>query len=421
MHFNMFHQFIQHTDALIIQPRMGFSDIETMREGLSKVKAFPGPSIGTITLDSFTRVGDFQKAETLLRQGQHFNGYPLVAHGTRKNRALIGEFMSEDFPIQVRHGSSLPLQIFRAIMSADIDATEGGPVSYCLPYGRTPLTASVQNWEAACKEFARQPGQDFNHIESFGGCMLGQLCPPSILNTITILEALFFSECGIRSVSISYAQGYNFYQDVAALLALKDLAAAYLHDCAWHVVLYTFMGMFPKTRQGAKRIIQDSARLARTVGAQRLIIKTADESRQIPTIESNIEAMYWAYNAQPVADALLTGNTESLKDEIYEESRFLIDLVLNLRPRIGDSIQTAFKKGYLDIPYCLHPDNLGTTKSALSKKGIILWVDRGKIPFPRRLARCIDDCGITSENLLKTLSFNVQKYDSGYLWDTRAI
>lgn len=403
----MFHQFIQQTEELIIQPRMGFSDIEKMREGLSKVKAFPGPSIGTITLDSFTRVGNFQKAENLLREGRHFNGYPIVAHGARKTMALIGEFMSEDFPIQVRHGSPLPLEIFRAILSAGIDATEGGPVSYCLPYGRTPLAKSIRNWEIACKEFS----QGFNHIESFGGCMLGQLCPPSILNTITILEALFFRKCGVRSVSISYTQGYNYDQDVGALLALKDLATEYLLDCTWHIVLYTFMGLFPRTREGAKHIIQDSARLARTVGVQRLIVKTADESRQIPTIRNNIEAMHWAYDAQPIQDKLLPGNMGAFQEEIYKESKFLIDLVLNLCPHISDGILSAFANGYLDIPYCLHPDNPGNAKSALSREGIIFWVNKGKIPFPRRLVRCIDDDCISSGNLLKALSFNVKKYD----------
>ena len=59
------------------------------------------------------------------------------------------------------------------------------------------------------------------HLETFGGCLLGQLCPPSLLVAISVLEALFFVQHGLRSVSLSYAQQTHPAQDIEALAALR--------------------------------------------------------------------------------------------------------------------------------------------------------------------------------------------------------
>ena len=63
-------------------------------------------------------------------------------------------------------------------MAAGLDATEGGPVSYCLPYSRMPLDASVTALGARCELLAglRETGA-VPHLETFGGCMLGPAVP----------------------------------------------------------------------------------------------------------------------------------------------------------------------------------------------------------------------------------------------------
>ena len=77
--------------------------------------------------------------------------------------------------------------------------------------------------------------------------MLGQLCPPGLLVAISVLEGLFFRQHGMRSVSLSYAQQTNPDQDEEAVAALRRLAAECCRDVDWHVVLYTYMGVFPRT------------------------------------------------------------------------------------------------------------------------------------------------------------------------------
>src|SRR5581483_6686062 len=146
-------------------------------------------------------------------------------------------------------------RIFGALIAAWLDATEGGPVSYCLPYSRMPLDASVQNWARACELLAglRETGAE-PHLETFGGCMLGQLCPPSLLIAMSVLECLFFRQHGLRSVSLSYAQQTSAEQDIEAVLALRRLAGEWLPGIDWHIVIYAYMGVYPRTPDGASRL-----------------------------------------------------------------------------------------------------------------------------------------------------------------------
>ncbi|MEU5943331.1 hypothetical protein ABZ807_30160 [Micromonospora sp. NPDC047548] len=188
-------------------------------------------------------------------------------------------------PVQVRHGSALPEEIFAALLRTGVDATEGGPVSYRPPYRRVRLCDAVDSWARCCAGYGRLRDVGVEpHLESFGGCLLGQLCPPSLLIAVTELEGMFFRQHGLRSVSLSYAQQASPEQDEEALAALRRLVDELLPELDSHVVLYTYMGVYPRTRDGAPRLLGAAARLAVRGGAAHLIVKTPAEAYRIPTI-----------------------------------------------------------------------------------------------------------------------------------------
>lgn len=290
-----FAEFVGHSQAageLVVQPRMGFGDPARMREGLLATRTSAATTVGTLTLDSYTRTGAHETARRALEQGLGLNGYPIVAHGPAVTRELLDGIHDADFPVQVRHGSARPQDIFAALTASGLDATEGGPVSYCLPYSRLPITQSVRNWVRSCeiltgvRHFGIEP-----HLETFGGCMMGQLCPPSLLIAISVLEGIFFQQHGLRSISLSYAQQTNSAQDEEAVLALRRLAWELLPDVDWHVVIYAYMGVYPRTESGALQLLGEAARLAVRTDSARLIVKTVAEAFRIPTIAENVQAL----------------------------------------------------------------------------------------------------------------------------------
>ncbi|MEU1107018.1 methylaspartate mutase [Streptomyces tibetensis] len=369
--------------VLVVQPRMGFSDPAEMRAGLLATKGVPTRSAGTLTVDSYTRVGDEAAVLRALRSGVHLNGYPITSYSSPTTQEMLAGVRDSAFPVQVRHGSARPQRIFAALSLAGIDATEGGPVSYCLPYGRTPLAESVHNWRESCEFFARQRGPQLEpHLETFGGCMLGQLCPPGLLVALSVLEALFFRQYGIRSISLSYAQQTHAEQDEQAVRALRRLASELLGGCEWHVVLYTYMGLFPQTAQGATRLLQESAALAVRSGAARLIVKTEAEAHRIPTVAENVRALHTAADAARAARASPSTPGEDDPDSpVYREARALVEAVLGLDDDIGEALLRAFARGLLDVPFCLHTDNAGRTRSYINAQGRLMWSEVGAMPI----------------------------------------
>ncbi|MFF8103587.1 methylaspartate mutase [Streptomyces sp. NPDC016640] len=397
---------------LVVQPRMGFSDPAAMRAGLAATRAAAARTVGTITLDAHTRVGHLDAAAAALRTGTPLNGYPVVTHPPATTAQVLHGIRDTGFPVQVRHGSARPVGIFRALAALGLDASEGGPVSYCLPYGRTPLAESVTQWATACELFAslRETGRE-PHLETFGGCMLGQLCPPSMLVAISVLEALFFLRHGVRSLSVSYAQQSSPEQDAEAVGALRRLCAELLPTDDWHVVLYTYMGVFPETEHGARRLLASSAELAVRTGAERLIVKTVAESRRIPTIQENIDALELA-----AATARTAGRTAPLPSfqpadtPTYQEAAALVHAVLDLHPDLSRALLHAFRRGYLDVPYCLHPDNRGLTRSYIDPAGRLCWAATGNLPIAH-LVRPRGGPRLTSATLLADLTHVRNRFD----------
>ena len=396
---------------LVVQPRMGFGRPEDMRAGLLAVKAAPATTVGTITLDSYTRLGDLDAARRAVVTGADLNGYPIATHPVQTTRAMIEGVRDATFPVQVRHGSARPEHIFAALVAAGLDATEGGPVSYCLPYGRVPLAESVRSWAHCCELFAHlhEYGPVAPNLETFGGCMLGQLCPPSQLVALSVLEALFFRRHGVRDVAVSYAQQTSQRQDQEAVRALRRLCGELLPDVRWHVVVYTYMGLFPTTPDGVRRILTRATELVRSTGSERLIVKTVAEARRIPTIAENVEALTHAAAAArtvtPAPPPDPDGDTQ-----VYAEARALIDAVRDLDPDIGRALLAAFRRGYLDIPYCLHPDNAGRSRSYVDTDGTLRWADIGRLPIGH-LVRAGGRRQVTAAGLMDALSYVRRTYD----------
>jgi methylaspartate mutase epsilon subunit len=391
---------------------MGFDDPAMMAAGLLATRRARAETVGTLTLDSYTRTRDYAGLSQALAANLPLNGYPLVTTDPQVTYGLLRPVLSDEFPVQVRHGSPDPRDIVDAMLAVGLTATEGGPVSYSLPYGRTPIAYALVAWREACRRLA-DVGEfgAHTHLESFGGCVLGQLCPPSLLIAISVLEAVFFAECGIGDVSLSYAQQANAAQDEEALYALRQLALEFLPPhLTWHLVLYSYMGVFPRTPEGAALLVNRSAELAARTGTERLIVKTAAEAYRIPSIEDNVAALEGADRAAAMTARSASGAGHGTSSQTYAEAKALITATLNLRADAGSSLVAAFERGYLDVPFCLHPDNLGATQSLLRSDGWLGWSDIGRMPL-RGIAEVGAGQALTARGLLKALSYVQDKHD----------
>jgi methylaspartate mutase epsilon subunit len=161
-------------------------------------------------------------------------------------------------------------------------------------------------------------------------------------------------------------------------------------------------------------LLAEAAELAVHTGAARLIVKTAAEAHRIPTVAENVAALESAaaaaerarHRPHPAAPAD-TG--------ILAEARALVQAVLDLDADLGAALVHAFRRGYLDVPYCLHPDNAGRARSYLDDTGRLQWSHVGSMPIaPVRTTRTTD---LTAAGLLAALSFVERKFDAAALID----
>ena len=390
---------------LVVQPRMGFGNPAEMGAGLAAVRTARASTVGTITLDSYTRVGDLAGARAALEAGAQLNGYPIASIDPARTRDMLAATCGPDFPVQVRHGCAQPEHIIAAMAELDLAATEGGPVSYCLPYSRVPLRDAVDSWARSCESLATLADRGLRpHLESFGGCLLGQLCPPSLLVAVSVLEGMFFRQHGVTDVSLSLTQQTHPGQDLEAMAALHRLAGEFLSDVDFHVVLYAYMGMYPRTESGAYALLADAARLAVRGGARRLIVKTSAEAHRIPTVAENVAALEFAADVAKAVDP--DGPIEDIG--VYEEARTLVEAVLDLHPDVGTALVRAFASGVLDVPYCLHADNAGRTRGALDSDGRLVWATVGGMPIHSGAGH---SGAVSSAELLAMLRSVADRYD----------
>lgn len=396
-------------DLICLQPRMGFASMEAMTAGLHKVARLNPASICTITLDSFTRVGDFARADRAILDGSGLNGFPIVSHDLAQVRQMIDDVVGQyGKPVQVRHGSPKPEKIFRRLVDAGVTATEGGPISYCLPYGKVSIVETVNAWRASCAIFT-EAGPSA-HIESFAGCMLGQLCDPSLLIALNILEGMFFRASGITSMSFSYAQGTSMVQDVAALRALNALVDTYLPDVRSHIVIYMFMGIFPSTLSGAAGLINECVQLAKIARAARIIVKTPVESERIPTLEENLASIDYSYYCSRFPDRAPVLMDEQETVRIQKDAQAIIESVLNAGPDLFTAIPRAFELGILDVPFCIHPNNAGQTGVGIDERGYLCWMKTGNLQL-HSAPRPSGGGKAGSRALMKSLFYIRNKYD----------
>jgi methylaspartate mutase epsilon subunit len=366
-----------------IQPRCGVGSHEAMLSLLETLERDARPDVLTLTIDSHTRLNDFDKAARVLREAPgDLNGYPLVAHGWRKGREINASIGA---PIEVRHGSPRPFALFEASVAAGFTSFEGGGISYNLPYSKNvPLAESMAAYryvDARCGELARA-GVIVDR-EVFG-TLTAVLVPPSISLAISVIETLAAAREGVRCVSIAYPQGGCAVQDVAALRCIPVLAQRYVGtEVEVYPVLHEFMGVFPKSRVRADDLILYGAIVARLGGAAKMITKTHHEAYGIPTPQANVAGMRTARLANsPWLDfvALDDGAVAQEQAWIEQEVAEILDPLLTGRD-LHEGVVAAFADGRLDIPFSASKHARSAIIPRRDPSGAIRYWDWGGLPF----------------------------------------
>ena len=380
----------------LVQPRAGvpvISEHITLLQHLEQSGADFLPS----TIDSYTRQNRYVEAERGIEESARenramLNGFPAVNHGVSGCRMV---YESVGVPLQARHGTPDSRLLAEIIHASGWTSNEGGAISYNVPYAKSiSIEDSIKYWQYCDRlvGYYEEHGITINR-EPFGP-LTGTLVPPSISNTIGIIEALLAAEQGVKNITVGYGMGGNIVQDVAAIRTLQEQTDEYLkrfgyNDIIVTTVFHQWMGGFPADEAEALGLISMSSTVAALSGATKMITKTPHESVGIPTKEANGIGIKASKMVTKLLQDQKFPECEQLTKEmeqIKKEVNCLMDCVL----KIGDgdlAVGTvkAFEQGLIDVPFAPSKFNAGLILPARDNDGCIRILEFGKLGFTEEI------------------------------------
>ena len=381
---------------VLVQPRAGVPLVSSQIELLTYLEN-AGADFLPCTIDSYTRQNRYLEAdhgikETISNERNMLNGFPAVNHGVGGCRRVVEAL---NVPLQARHGTPDSRLLAEIIHASGWTSNEGGAISYNIPYAKSvSLEDSIKYWQYCDRlvGYYEENGVTINR-EPFGP-LTGTLVPPSISNTVGIIEALLAAEQGVKNITVGYGMGGNINQDVAAVRALQQQTEEYLEkfgykDCIVTTVFHQWMGGFPADESEALGLISLSSTVAALSKATKMINKTPHESVGIPTKEANAAGI----KASKIVVKLLADqkmfDSKELLDEIAQikkEVNCLMDCVIKCGDGdIAVGTVKAFEQGLIDIPFAPSKFNAGLILPARDCQGNIRIYEFGKLGFTEEI------------------------------------
>lgn len=377
----------------LAQPRAGVALISEHIKLLNYLEDEGGADLLPSTIDSYTRQNRYNECQVgideSLKAGRSLlNGFPAVNHGVKGCREVYESIKN---PIQARHGTPDARLLSEIICASGWTSNEGGGISYNIPYAKSvSMERTIRDWQYCDRltGWYQEQGIELNR-EPFGP-LTGTLVPPSISNTVAILEALLAAEQGVKNLTVGYGQCGNMIQDIAAIRALEQQTEEYLRRFGYNdvyvtTVFHQWMGGFPADEAKAFGVISVGAATAAMAGATKVIVKTPHEALGIPTMEAN---------AQGIRDTVMTLNmlkgqrmpmSPELQTEINiikAETRCMLESVYEVgKGDFARGTVEAFKLGIVDIPFAPSKYNAGKMMPARDNFGAVRYLMTGNIPF----------------------------------------
>ncbi len=377
----------------LIQPRAGVASKEKHIELLKYLESEGEADLLPSTIDSYTRHNRYKEAQVGLEESMAtgrsmLNGFPAVNHGVIGCREVTNSVKS---PVQVRHGTPDGRLLAEVTMAGGFTSYEGGGISYNIPYSKNhTLEKTIYDWQYCDRLIGiyEEAGISINR-EPFGP-LTGTLVPPSISNSVAVIESLLAAEQGVKHLTVGYGQCGNLIQDVASIRSLRRMTEKFLKEFGYEgvkvtTVLHQWMGGFPQDEAKAFGVISWGAAAATLAGATKVIVKTPHEAMGVPTKEANAQGLKATRQL-----ATMLGDQKMLNLVVVEEECAIIEAemecILRKTIELGDgdiavgSIR-AFEAGVIDVPFAPSKFNAGKCLPSRDNNGAVRFLDTGNLPF----------------------------------------
>lgn len=381
----------------LIQPRAGVALHEEHIKLLQYLENEGDADLLPTTVDSYTRLNRYKEAETGIAKSREtgrsmLNGFPIVNYGVEICREVTSALNK---PVQVRHGTPDARLLTEISIAGGFTSYEGGGISYNIPYSKNhSLEKTIAHWQYADRLIGlyEEAGVTINR-EPFGP-LTGTLIPPSISNSVAVIESILAATQGVKDLTVGYGQCGNLIQDVAAIKALTNVTREYLdkfgfNDVRITTVFHQWMGGFPQDEAQAFGVISWGAAAAVLAKATKVIVKTPHEAMGVPTKEANAAGL----RATKQLVSMLQDQDFTDIPAVIAESEIItkeMHCILNKVEELGKGDYVlgaiaAFEAGVIDIPFAPSRFNAGKVMPARDNTGAVRLLDAGNLPFTQDL------------------------------------
>ncbi len=387
----------KHDQVTLTQPRAGVALVEDHIKLLKYLSDEGEADLLPTTVDSYTRLNRYENCSLGIEESRRLgrsmlNGFPVVNHGLLGARKVQE---SLDKPIQARHGTPDARLMSEIIHASGWTSNEGGGISYNIPYSKdVPLERTIKDWQYVDRLAAiyEENGVPINR-EPFGP-LTGTLVPPSMSNSVAIIEALLAAEQGVIHITVGYGQCGNQIQDIAAIKALEHQTDNYLKKYGYEnrvvtTVFHQWMGGFPRDEAKAYGAIANASVTAALARVTKVIVKTPHEAYGIPTKEANANGLKCTKMVLNLMADQKVYMSKKLKEQINvikEETNCILNAVFEVgNGDLARGVVEAFKRGILDIPFAPSRHTANKILPARDSYGAVRYLDFGNVPLSDEL------------------------------------
>lgn len=382
----------------LTQPRGGYPLLEDMIN-LHRALEKEGDKdiLLPVTTDSYTRSERFNEIEKALEVCEKekrcvLNGFPTVNHGIKKCRMLQE---STSRPLYALGGNPRPCLTAEISFASGFTGFIGSGV--CTPIGYSKdvsIEEGIKNYQYVDRLVSFYNEHDIPLYRESTGFLTWILVPPGLEIALNVIDALLAAEQGIKFYGLGHTAQLNLLQDAAVVSALPEICHEYLKksgygDVKLAVTLFAYGASFPENVGMAYGTISMIAATAGLTGAQGVTIKTVDEAKAVPSVESNVLAVKATRQVLNIIGSNRFPRTPELeleKELLMKEVRSIVDRTLELGDGdIAVGAVLGFEHGILDCPWSPNLCVKGKVLGARDHMGALRYLDPGNVPVPREV------------------------------------
>jgi methylaspartate mutase epsilon subunit len=378
----------------LVEPRAGVASLEGERRLLARLEA-AGSDILPVTVDSMTRTLRFDAAARAATEStpdrSRLNGYPLVHHGVSATRELV---LEREKPLHLRANATDLRLVAELAFASGMSGFVSGPVYSTVQYSKdTPLAESIRNWQYVYRLIGKYTEAGFPIMDDALGLTQSASCSvPALMHAGVVLETLIMAAQGVKHVLVYAISQGTIAQDIAACLAVQELAEDYLarfgyDDVEVYMTSNHWAAAFPPDEAAAYGLIAVNTFVAAMARATLLYVKSVEEGFGIPTAEGNAASVrstrYVLHLLQGQDFGVHSEDVEFERELNLLGGRAIVDAALELGD--GDpalAVVRGFEAGVLDEPAAPSRVARGEILVVRDLKGAVRFLDYGNVPIP---------------------------------------